>query len=51
MEINSMEQYIPLERAQIVDLYIEKNYSIVKAHREFRAKSESRSTPSKKKLI
>ena len=41
MEISVMEQYTPLERAKIVELYIKKNYSVVKTQREFRAKFKS----------
>ena len=47
MEISGMEQYMPLERAQIVELYIENNYSIFEAQREFRAKFKSKSTSAK----
>lgn len=42
-----MEQYTPIERAQIVELYIKNNYSIVKTQREFRAKNLVRSAPAK----
>ena len=34
MKINVMEQYTLLERAQIVDLYVENNYSTVKTQRD-----------------
>ena len=38
MENSVMEQYTPLERTPIADLYIKNNYSIVKTQREFKAK-------------
>ena len=41
MEISVMKQYTPLERAQLVKLYIKNNYSIVKTQRVFRAKFRS----------
>ena len=39
MEISIMDNYTPLERAKIVELYIKNNYSIVKTQREFRKKN------------
>jgi len=47
MEISIMDNYTPLERAKIVELYIKNNYSIVKTQREFRKNFGSRSAPAK----
>ncbi|KAL7723793.1 hypothetical protein ACLKA6_000408 [Drosophila palustris] len=40
-----MEQYTPKERAEIVQLYIQNNFSIVKTKRAFRAKNKVKSAP------
>lgn len=42
-----MVQYTPIERAQIVELYIKNSFSIVKTQREFRAKNLVRKAPTK----
>ena len=47
MEISVMEQYTPLEHAQIVELFIKNNYLIVKTERAFRPKFKSKSAPAK----
>ena len=47
MENSVMEQYTPLERTPIADLYIKNNYSIVKTQREFKAKFKWRSALAK----
>ena len=36
MEINVMDKFTPIQRAQIVELYIKNNHSIVLTQREFR---------------
>lgn len=45
LQIFTMEQYTPLERAKIVELYIKNNYSNVKTQREFRKIYGSRTVP------
>lgn len=40
-----METYTPKERAEIVQLYIQNNFSIVKTKRAFRAKNKVKSAP------
>lgn len=42
-----MEQFTPPERAEIVQLYIQNNFSIVKTQRAFRKKNKVKSAPSK----
>nr|CAH7728865.1 unnamed protein product [Callosobruchus chinensis] len=41
-----MEQYTPIERAEIVQLYIENNFSIVKTQRAWQKNKKVKSAPS-----
>ena len=45
--IYTMEQYTPKERAEIVQLYIQNNFSIVLTQRAFRKKNKVKSAPVK----
>lgn len=47
MQICAMEQYTPIQRAQIVELYIKNNHSIVKTQREYCRVTGIRKKPDK----